>query len=698
MIQSLKLRNLKCFEELDLRLAPLTLLTGFNAAGKSSALQALLLVAQTLRTHSRSGELQLNGPLVSLGTPGEILHEHSSRNRLELGLSLQDQELEWSFSLENDHARRYLRADKMVIKTSSTSQSFPASELRGLLPALQNGEFQIRCEEVEDLIYLAAGRQTNLDVFPIPETLLAPGDPGCTGQYAPWQFYRYGDEELDPKRCMPGSESGTVRKELNNWLDAIFPGAQANALQVSKTDLIKLEFRTTEAGEWKRPSNVGFGLSYAFPMLIAGLCSRSEQTIIVDSPEAHLHPRGQSIAGRYVARLANGGQQFILETHSDHFLNGVRLAVKEGLLRPEDVAVYFFRRQAESRVTELSIDSEGNLNSWPEGFFDQAEQGFGRFGWLDISMEWHFNDLSLHGQYRDPSAVRTAFTEILELRRRRLDLAGVLFCSKGLSQRPATATLNLREAVSSIDDRNFQSALLRWLGKAGPFWEDTKVQNVEDLFYFGDEDVTYQGLGEAARRRLVQMPSESFSLSSPDQRFNEIALEVTHGLIEAPIENVNVPNIRGVSELATRRTVDVVSWNSMIEVASTKSYLVLSERIGDQLKPKPFHKNLAERVLLLLDILNKMAEATNSDGGLTEVGLELHAKYFVGKNAWFSSEYPEDEKVFTFPNPDGPGNLYCPWHGKTKQGDQTRIHFEWPRPDKQRKVKVVYIGTKITKW
>ncbi len=73
MLTHLKLSNFKCFDSLSLPLAPLTLLTGFNAAGKSTTLQSLLLLAQAFRFGGRSEELSLNGPLVRLGTPGEVM-------------------------------------------------------------------------------------------------------------------------------------------------------------------------------------------------------------------------------------------------------------------------------------------------------------------------------------------------------------------------------------------------------------------------------------------------------------------------------------------------------------------------------------------------------------------------------------------------------------------------------------------------
>lgn len=131
--------------------------------------------------------------------------------------------------------------------------------------------------------------------------------------------------------------------------------------------------------------------------------------------------------------------------------------------------------------------------------------------------------------------------------------------------------------------------------------------------------------------------------------------------------------------------------------ASTKQNLLISKDIIKYLQPRPFHLNLAERCLQLLDLLDKLAGETDANGGWTEKGAALYRTYFVGRSAWFSSEDTDDDFVFSFPDPSGPGKIQCPWHGKTKMRGQFRIHFEWPRPVGQKVVKVVYIGMKLTK-
>ena len=124
MIEALTLQNFKCFETLHLDLTPLTLLTGFNAAGKSTSLQTLLLLSQTLREQHGVSELRLNGPLVSLGSPGDVINA-AAGNRLALGITTPEVDLLWHFEVgeENRRSLKFARLERqgrrlLVVRTS----------------------------------------------------------------------------------------------------------------------------------------------------------------------------------------------------------------------------------------------------------------------------------------------------------------------------------------------------------------------------------------------------------------------------------------------------------------------------------------------------------------------------------------------------------------------------------------------------
>jgi predicted ATPase len=126
-----------------------------------------------------------------------------------------------------------------------------------------------------------------------------------------------------------------------------------------------------------RPSNVGFGITYTLPIVISLLSSKKGHLVLLENPEAHLHPRAQSKIGELAARAAASGVQVVFETHSDHVLNGVRIAVKSKKLDASDAGILFFDRldgDRRAHVTSLEMDSEGRIADWPAGFFDEFEK------------------------------------------------------------------------------------------------------------------------------------------------------------------------------------------------------------------------------------------------------------------------------------------------------------------------------------
>ena len=115
-------------------------------------------------------------------------------------------------------------------------------------------------------------------------------------------------------------------------------------------------------------------------MIVALLASTPGTLVFLENPEAHLHPRGQSRLGELIARAADAGIQVIMETHSDHILNGVRIAVRNGYVEPDAVALHYFERsttkqkQTTSIVVSPELDKYGKLSFRPEGFFDEFDR------------------------------------------------------------------------------------------------------------------------------------------------------------------------------------------------------------------------------------------------------------------------------------------------------------------------------------
>jgi predicted ATPase len=393
MLTGLSVSNFKCFSALNLPLAPLTLLTGFNAGGKSTSLQALLLLSQTLRSQEKSTALRLNGPLLQLGSPADVINQRSGGSEMRLGIETIRVALDWLFRSEERRDRRYLRVAEIRIRETAAEEECIAdpADLDCLLPPNHNASnAQQAVQDLANSIFVSAMRQVDSEVFPIPDVPRpVHGDVGSLGEYAPWWFHQEDALEIEPRRRIALKQSGhTFRQQLNAWASELFQGAEANAQPVPRTSLMRLELRKGLTEDWRRPSNIGYGLSYAFPILVAGLCAKGGQLLIIDSPEAHLHPFGQSRMGRFLTQIASAGVQVLVETHSDHIINGMRLSVREHVIPPDQVAIHFFEPPppnstgAPARVVRISVDHLGNLSHWPEGFFDQAERDLaGLAGW-----------------------------------------------------------------------------------------------------------------------------------------------------------------------------------------------------------------------------------------------------------------------------------------------------------------------------
>ncbi|MEO5369691.1 MAG: DUF3696 domain-containing protein [Magnetococcus sp. DMHC-1] len=188
---------------------------------------------------------------------------------------------------------------------------------------------------------------------------------------------------VDPFLRHPLAGQLPLPKQVEAWMGEFVPGI-ALRVELSQT-LGVLGLRYLQGGnmtEWVKPFNTGFGLSYCLPIVVAGLLGKPGSLLIIDSPEAHLHPAAQSAMGQFLARLAAHGIQIIIETHSDHIINGIRLAAIEPKhpFQQKDVLFHFLHRNTEGILKHQSIEitKSGQLSDHPEFFFDQTEKDLQR--------------------------------------------------------------------------------------------------------------------------------------------------------------------------------------------------------------------------------------------------------------------------------------------------------------------------------
>ena len=125
-----------------------------------------------------------------------------------------------------------------------------------------------------------------------------------------------------------------------------------------------------------KAKNVGFGLSYTLPIVVAILSAEPNSLILIENPEAHLHPYAQAKIVELICLASQIGIQIVIETHSDHIINGALVACKQEKINHNDIKIWYFDRdelQHKANVEEIKVKEGGKINHQPKGFFDQIE-------------------------------------------------------------------------------------------------------------------------------------------------------------------------------------------------------------------------------------------------------------------------------------------------------------------------------------
>ena len=368
MIKQLDLKTFKCFESLSLPLAPLTLLSGTNASGKSSVLQAVVLLHQTMQDNEWSTRLFLNGSVAQLGTVTDVVDKNSGTNSFEIRLADDDNGCHWWFV--GDRSDMSMRVGKVEVPGNVTENPNP---LQYLLPTDAGETASALAAQVRTLTYISAEREGPREVYPL-EDQYAVTRVGPRGENAVSVLYRRGDEPTYASLMITGT-APTLQRQVGARLDTFFPGCAIDVQQVQNTNAVTLGISTSEATGFVRPVHSGFGITQILPIVVAALSVPEGSLLLIENPEVHLHPAGQALMGRFLADVAHSGIQVIVETHSDHFMDGVRIAVRDRLISPNEAAFHFFERDGnKSVVTSPEVDENGRLSQWPTGFFDQHTQ------------------------------------------------------------------------------------------------------------------------------------------------------------------------------------------------------------------------------------------------------------------------------------------------------------------------------------
>lgn len=357
MIRSLGLRNFKCFGDRTLQLGDLTLLSGLNGTGKSSVLQSLLLLRQSHQQNLlESGLLALNGDLVQVGTARDALYEKAEEESIGFTLTwLDDKHAAWNFLYDSESdvlSARSVDAPAAVFSTSLFGDAFHylCAERVGPRTSFPTSDFAVRQH-----------RQI-----------------GSRGELTAHFLAVYGRQRVPLEPLVLESAPDLLKDQAEAWLGMVSPGARLQITPYSGMDLVQLAYSFVGTGDVSspyRPTNVGFGITYTLPILVAVLAAEPGALLLIENPEAHLHPKGQVAMGSFLALAAKAGVQLLIETHSDHVLNGIRLVVHGGKLPPEAVRIHFFQRSdVGHEVISPVLDRAGRIDLWPNDFFDQWDK------------------------------------------------------------------------------------------------------------------------------------------------------------------------------------------------------------------------------------------------------------------------------------------------------------------------------------
>lgn len=362
MIQSLELTNFKLFSNQKFEIINLTVLTGINSTGKSSLLQALLLLRQSYQQNLLPNiGLALNGELVCIGTAQDALFESAKEDIISFEVTWKDNKQgKWSFNYN-------IEADVIEIVPASTSTDTEIYQ-----SSLFNDQFY----------YLQAERLGPRPYFEMSDFQVRQHRQlGSRGEYTAHFLSIYGDRKiLNQELAHNLANSMNLKDQVEAWMGEVSPGTRINLSSSLAMDLMSLQYSYGLSNLY-RPTNVGFGITYTLPILVAILAAEPGTLILLENPEAHLHPKGQAKIGELLALAASSscGVQILVETHSDHILNGIRVAVHDGKLNPQDVQLHYFQRQEKEgqAVTEVispNMDRNGRIDRWPDGFFDEWDK------------------------------------------------------------------------------------------------------------------------------------------------------------------------------------------------------------------------------------------------------------------------------------------------------------------------------------
>ena len=356
-INRIELRNFKCHKDVGLNFGDINIFTGANAAGKSSIIQALLLAFKSWEEYEKKSVNANQVYGLNLGLPINILSENREKNIIEIVLQIGSCSNRIELSLPSED-------EEDIFFRISNSEEI----------AEQNA---CNCSlKKKNMIFLNAERQGPRIVSFIKEnSSYSVGNIGENTAYVISEMDKL--QKLNGGFKLPkelkSSKIERFSANCEEWLNVIIPDTGIQYSVDMERNLTTLRFKNK--GELYLPVSTGFGITYVFPIIVQALAASviENSILIVENPEAHLHPLSQSMLGKFLALAALSGVQLFIETHSEHIIDGCRIQMAK-MKKCEQMKIFFFEKEGNtSLIHEINVFENGELEEWPEGFFDQKQ-------------------------------------------------------------------------------------------------------------------------------------------------------------------------------------------------------------------------------------------------------------------------------------------------------------------------------------
>ena len=398
MITELSAQNFKSWKDTGkLQIAPLTGFFGANSSGKTSILQILLMLKQTVERPPDWNEVidfGDDGSLVNLGSFDDLIHGHKRDYPLQISLSWKfseklnlpnvDEVDTLSFELNVNNARNLILETTFNYKIGE--QRFGINRLAPNIYEVSTPNTSsinvtlFRCygiyDSSVDILQLFSPLQTRFENLFHSIEYLGPLRE-YPRQYYAWQGEHSAGVGQHGEEMVTALFSGRIQlrfidKQIMEWLQRLDLIDSYRLSPISNTEKdYELLIQKYKGGPEVRLTDVGFGVSQILPVLVLCYYVPEGSILILEQPEAHLHPKVQSdLADLLIEVVKNRKLQIILESHSEHLLIRLMRRIAEEEISADDTAFYFCEmNEGTSEIERLNVDDYGNITNWPQDFF-----------------------------------------------------------------------------------------------------------------------------------------------------------------------------------------------------------------------------------------------------------------------------------------------------------------------------------------